>query len=519
MNTLLIGQASMTIREAILKSLDDLRGLSSSREIYKHIINNNYYSSNGKTFENTVNARLGDFIKDGDPGVRRIKSSSGFLYYLTKYEQALDFENIEQHPQTPINKTEKKERNKYPVKDTIENDSFTDDEGVENEDEELQPFDPEKISLDSKKFTMDGILRRFEQETIKLDPDFQRKEVWTDEKKSRLMESIMLKIPIPMFYVSADEKGVFSVVDGLQRLSTIRDFVLGKKFLATKFPKYKGDGLRLNKLEFWGNQYNNCNFNQLPTYLQNRILETEFTFTIINPGTPEDVKRNVFKRINTGGDPLTAMEIRHALYTGTSTDLLHILSEKDEFKNATGRSVKTNRMMDRELILRFLSFMIRDYHHYYRNNNMDAFLSDTMRIINIMPELNGREGMKLFKDEDEKKQVMIRDIATLEYAFILAMKRCPAIFGLHAFRKSYGEKRRTQINKSLFEVWSVLLGKLSEDEFIKLEKHKSDFLRQYYLMLEDNNFTFRISQDSWKYSGVQYRYSELTNLINKFIND
>ena len=296
-------------------------------------------------------------------------------------------------------------------------------QGVEEENEEFQPFDPEKISIDTKGVTMDTCLRQLEQGTIILNPDFQRNEVWTHEKKCRLIESLMLKIPIPMFYVSADEKGIFYVVDGLQRLSTIRSFVLGDKYLETRRPALKGEGFKLDDLEFWGKQYNDLNFNDLPINIQNRILETEFTFTIINPGTPEEVKRNIFKRINTGGAPLTPQEIRHALYIGESTKLLLRLSQLTVFLDATGNSVKANRMMDRELILRFLAFTVRSYTNYPKNGNMDTFLSDTMRIINIMPDMNGKEGAKIFKDEVSRDHVLIKEIPKLEAMFVKAMKK------------------------------------------------------------------------------------------------
>ncbi|HEX8016558.1 MAG TPA: DUF262 domain-containing protein, partial [Flavobacterium sp.] len=233
----------------------------------------------------------------------------------------------------------------FPSENIIENIQLS-DFGVEEEQEDSHPFDPEKISIDTKGITMDTCLRRLEQGTIILAPDFQRNEVWTNEQKCRLIESLMLKIPIPMFYVSADEKGVFSVVDGLQRLSTIRSFILGDEYLKTKDSNLKGQGFKLKYLEFWGDKYNDYTFNKLPINIQNRILETEFTFTIINPGTPEEVKRNVFKRINTGGAPLTSQEIRHALYTGQSTILLQELSHRTEFLVATNYSVSSDRMMD-----------------------------------------------------------------------------------------------------------------------------------------------------------------------------
>lgn len=389
-------------------------------------------------------------------------------------------------------------------------------QGVEDETEEFQPFDPEKISIDTKPITMDTCLRRLEQQTIILNPDFQRNEVWTMEKKCRLIESLMLKIPLPMFYVSADEKGVFFVVDGLQRLSTIRSFVLGDKFLERKDSRFKGEGFKLENLEFWGKQYNGCNFNDLPVNIQNRILETGFTFTIINPGTPEEVKRNIFKRINTGGEPLTPQEIRHALYIGQSTTLLLRLSNTKEFFNATDHSVKSNRMMDRELILRALAFNVRSYMNYPKNNDMDSFLSDTMRIINVMPTLNGKDGAKVFKEGLTKEQVLVNEIEVLEERFLKAMKRATIFFGEHAFRKSYPGKRRTPINKGLFEVWGNLLGRLSNAEFAMLLKNRNAFMRDYVELLESETFIWYISRDSLKFQSVKERYEKLRALLNKF---
>ncbi|MEA4821774.1 MAG: DUF262 domain-containing protein [Erysipelotrichales bacterium] len=400
-------------------------------------------------------------------------------------------------------------------------------QGVEEEIEEFKPYDTEKISIDTKPLSMDACLRRLEQGTIVLAPDFQRNEVWNIDKKSKLIESLMLKIPIPMFYVSADEKSTFSVVDGLQRLSTIRSFVLGDTYMKTRNPKDKGNGFRLQKLEFWGNKYDNKTFNELPIEIQNRISETQFTFTIINPGTPEEVKRNVFKRINTGGEPLTAQEIRNALYTGEATTLLKKLADKKEFKNTTEYSVKTVRMLDRELVLRALSFMVRPYTSYPKTGDMDRFLSDTMRIINIMPNFNSKESLKLFKEESTKKDgilkedILLNTTDELEALFIKGMQRSRTLLGKHTFRKSYGQNRRTPINKALLEVWTVLMSKLSDSEFDKLNRKqiKQNFSSEYNKLLDCNSFNFLISRDSLKYQSIQERHKLLFALINKYIND
>lgn len=151
--------------------------------------------------------------------------------------------------------------------------------------------------------------------------------MWTDVRKSQLIESILLEIPIPMFYVSSEEDGEWTVVDGLQRISAFRDFVLGINFVNSKKVKEEGAGMKLTGLEFL-KELEGKQMKDLPTKLYNRILEAEFSVTVINPGTPEEVKRNIFKRINTGGMPLSPQEIRNALYGGAVSGLLNEMAEK-----------------------------------------------------------------------------------------------------------------------------------------------------------------------------------------------
>ena len=392
--------------------------------------------------------------------------------------------------------------------------------GVEDEasyDESKQPFDPSSISIEKRVITMDAIIRRLEQKTIKLNPGFQRKEVWDEKRKCQLIESLLLCIPIPMFYVSADAQGGWTVVDGLQRLSTIRDFILGQDFLLNGDVSKKGHGFRLWGLEFCGSLLNGRNMAELPTLYANRIMETEFTFTVINPGTPEDVKRNIFKRINTGGMILSQQEIRNALYGGGCSALLNELAEMRCFKNATGWSVKSLRMEDKELVLRFVAFLIRDYRRYNKSVNPDTWLGDTMMIYNAMPSLDNRDIKKLVKEGNvaiEDITVMAKD-AIVE-SFEKAMTRGQELFGTHAFRKSIPGDRRAPINKSLFETWGVLLSKLSDDEFKKLCSNKQLLLNEYADYLDTNNFMIAISRDSMNKWSVNHRYTIVSGLINKY---
>ena len=386
----------------------------------------------------------------------------------------------------------------------------------DNEDEEMNdPFDPEEISIDTKTVPMETFLRRLLQGSIKLNPDFQRAEVWTAEKKSQLIESLMLRIPLPMFYVSADEKNNYTVVDGLQRLSTIRSFILGDQYLAERKEELRGEGFRLQQLEFW-KRYEGATFNDLPENLKNRIVEAEFQFTVINPGTPEEVRRNIFKRLNTGGEPLSSQEIRNALYIGPSTELLKQLALSASFTKATGGSIKTKRMEDKELILRFLGFLLRTYEGY-KTTNVDTYLSDTMIIINAMPTFESRE----FKKMTAKGKIRISDvwdwkISDIEHAFELAMVRAEQLFGQHTFRKSYGSNNRKPINKSLFETWGNLLLGLNDAAYAKLLSNKDTMMEDYVKLLNDNEFHNDISRDSMKQASVARRFNKILNLINTY---
>lgn len=402
--------------------------------------------------------------------------------------------------------------------------------GIENEsddtktvyaNDETDPFNPDEISIDTKPVTMETLLRRLEQKTIRLNPDFQRQEVWDDVRKSQLIESLLLKIPIPMFYVSSDEKANWTVVDGLQRISSFRDFILGENYMKDreKYKNEKGDGMRLTGLEFW-KTLNGKTMNELPSHLYNRILETVFTFTIVNPGTHEEVKRNIFKRLNTGGMPLSSQEIRNALYTGPSTKLLNELAETQAFKDATCNSIHVQRMEDRELVLRFLAFLVREPSTYIRTFNIDTWLSDTMIILNALPSLDSRELKKCV----QQRTVILSDIANINFdtirsQFALAMHRAEKLFGRHAFRKSTGDMRRSPINKSLFETWSVLLTELSEDEFENLCRNKDAMTGEYCKILENPDFEIAISRDSMRHGSVSRRFNELKMLIHKYIQN
>ena len=400
--------------------------------------------------------------------------------------------------------------------------------GLENEIDpeanelDINPFNPEDISIVTNQMAMDGLVRRFLQGSIVLNPDFQRNEVWDMKKRSQLIESLMLKIPLPMFYVQSDEDGILTVVDGLQRLSTIRDFVLGEDYLnlkkddGTRREELRGMGFKLKGLEFWSD-YEGKQFYQLPPKLQNRILEAQVQVTVIHPTTPEVVRRNIFKRINTGGIQLNSQEIRNAIYAGPATNLLNELSNIGSFNKVMGNSVNRLRMQDKELILRFLSFLIRDYKEYTRTVTADMWLGDTMIILNAMQDLSQIDYRRLSNwrsKEPIKVRTMTKD-RILQY-FDKAMKRNYEIFGEHAFRKSFAGQTKSPINRSLFETWAFIMGRYTDKEFERLMENRSAFMQEYEGVLNDSEFELAISRHAMNHPDLRRRFQTLIDLTDKY---
>ncbi|MCD6336992.1 MAG: DUF262 domain-containing protein [Candidatus Marinimicrobia bacterium] len=375
--------------------------------------------------------------------------------------------------------------------------------GVESEEYNPFPFDAEKISISDKRVPLQTIIRRLKQGTITAPPIQRGAGIWDDEQQSRLIESLMLKIPVPLFYVAEEEDINWKVVDGIQRITAINRYVVRQEF-------------KLSGLEFLC-ELEGCKFDNLPPKYQNRILETEFQFAIINPSTPQNVQRNVFKRLNTGGLPLTAQEIRHALYYGPSAELLAELARSKDFKEATAGSVNDSRMAGRELILRFFAFLIRGVDSYPKNEDMDDFLSGTMQIINLMPELPQRDLVKVFNADIDDIKIRYRTHDQLKIFFHLAMKRAKALFDDYAFRKAVPnqDRRRTPINKSLFETWSVLLSEMKDEEYqalLKKKKHLYSLLEAATYCYANDDLSKFISRDSHKYQGVIKRYKIFNDL-------
>jgi hypothetical protein len=353
---------------------------------------------------------------------------------------------------------------------------------------QAKPWDPSKIRIGTKPFSLRQVIDMIEDGDIDLAPDFQRLFVWKPLQKSRLIESILLGIPLPAFYFNQDPAGAMQVVDGVQRLTTIHRFAKKQDTLS---------GLEyLTNLE-------GKDFDGLDVVLRRRFQQTQIFVNIIEPQTPDDVKFDVFRRINTGGSPLTAQEIRHCMSRTRSRNLLKKLIGMPSFDDATDGVFRSERRMaDRELALRFCAFRsLPDLEDYRAFNSLDSFLLDFTRC------MDGVHGSKPALSDG--------DLDRLALDFDRAMQSACALFGNAAFRKfPTWAKRRGPINRALFESWAVALADYQPGQ---LAPHREAIFQAVRKRMEDYHYNAAISQGTGDHAKVQLRFSIPRDILKGFV--
>lgn len=338
------------------------------------------------------------------------------------------------------------------------------------------PYDVSKLRVASLQLSVFQVLRKIDRKEIVLNPDFQRAFVWDSIRQSRLIESVLIRIPLPAFYVDATGDESWAVVDGLQRLRTLFDF-------------WK-DKFELRGLQFL-REMEGMRFTELPARLRVQIEDnTQLQFYQLQPGTPPQAKFTIFSRLNTGGVTLTTQEIRHALFPGPGNDLLKQTAASPLFVEVTGGSVSSKRMEDREAVLRAYAFLVRGPQEY-KTAEFDAFLNDSIGILNSS------------STADREK---------LQARLFQSLEKARAIFGTHAFRKVYREgSRRLNFNKALFETWVYALDQHS----IEALRERRDVIRDEFvkLMNTDWHFNRSISYGTGSVASVRVRFSTIEKLL------
>lgn len=299
----------------------------------------------------------------------------------------------------------------------------------------IKPWDPKKIRITTQQFTLREIVEQIRDGDIDLSPDFQREYVWKERQRTRLVESILLGIPLPAFYFNQSESGSYQVVDGVQRLSTIKLFMDNRHQLAAADLEYLTD-------------LQNLTFGEFNPALVRRFRSTPIIVHVIEPQTPDEVKYDIFNRVNTLGSPLSAQEIRHAMSRERSRRFIGSLVEDDRFDRATefqywrrtsdGELVRdSGRMANRELALRFCAFRACSIEDYRLYPSLDAFLMDfTKRIDGV----------------SDRSAIGDDLLAKLAADFGNAMTAAGDVLRRAAFRRwPLSGERRGPINRAVFE--------------------------------------------------------------------
>ena len=311
------------------------------------------------------------------------------------------------------------------------------------------PLD-ELLIRDDRRAVQD-VLRRIDEGRYVMNPDFQRDFIWAEDKQSKLIESVIMRIPLPVFYTAEDQQGRMVVVDGLQRLSTFRNFVNNR--LRLRLPDREDLNGKL--------------FSDLPPKYQNRIEDCNLIFYIIDSRAPERARLDIFERVN-GGVPLTRQQMRNCLFMGAATSFLKHEANAGIFLEATGGSLNQKTMRDREFVNRFCAFQLLGLDKYH--GDMDAFLADCLIHMNKMPESRLKR-------------------LSVEHRRGLANNQ--QLFERHAFRKhSALQDRRSVINASLWDVMSTGLSRYSEE---RVESHADELCSALQDLLANEEFNDSIT--------------------------
>jgi uncharacterized protein with ParB-like and HNH nuclease domain len=350
---------------------------------------------------------------------------------------------------------------------------------------------------------------------IDLKPEYQRKDrIWPAKDRARLIESILLGLPLPAFYFAerankdpnASIDFDWVVIDGLQRTTTLIDFMQGEFALK-----------ELKQLP----QYETFKYKDLPRKEQRRIREYQIHGHLIQVSSDsEEMIREIFHRINTYGKNLSYQEIRSALYPGSASRYCKYFTSEDAFINGIPANVNPDRMLDIEFILRAISYLVLGYEKYVYKTN-DDFLCQAMKVLN-------EHKYQVSKPINCSDDIYIDIDSRLRRALITITK----IFGNGAYKKEENGK----LNKVLFELLVSTFAMMSNEQVNKINAlNNTDIIRdRLWAMIDEDEktsiweseiytaqkrgFDYSISNSTGKRVTVLYRFRSLVNMLNEVAN-
>lgn len=319
-----------------------------------------------------------------------------------------------------------------------------------------------KVFTDQGDPEIDSLHRKYKRGALVLQPDFQRGYVWDPKKASRLIESILLDIPLPVIYLSQGKDDKEYVIDGQQRLTSFFSFIDG---IFPDGKSFKLTGLNAF-LELEGKL-----FMELEQNFQDKIQYYKVRSITFRKESNEDLKFEVFERLNSGSVSLNDQELRNCIYRGNYNDLIKELAKEKLFKELLGMKGPDRRMRDVEFVLRFCAFYRNGYQNY--KPSMKKFLNREM---------------------EQNRKLDNMQIEELRSAFKAAVKHINSLLKENAFKRFYrGDKKKVhgywekkRLNASLFD---ILMDSMARIDSNRLYAHL-DAIREAFLDLMTGNEEF-----------------------------
>lgn len=349
-----------------------------------------------------------------------------------------------------------------------------------------------KIIWQAKDFSIREFLTMKNDGELILQPIYQRNFVATDLIASKLIESILLDVPIPVVYLAEEQDGSFSVIDGQQRLTSFLSFLEGK------FPDsrpFKLSGLKVLS------ELNRKLFVDLDSELQKKIRSTTIHSIIIKKESNPDIKFEIFERLNTGSTKLNEDEIRNTVYRGNYIELLAELSENTVFHSLVKKDNFKKRMIYRGMILRFFALSEKSY-------------------------INYKSSMKQFSNKElrDNRELSSNKLKEYKARFEHCLDLIKVVFGDMAFRRympgdngAPGKWGETQINMALYDVQMVGFVNYSKNDVLA----NADLIREGLLDLMINNQQFK-EQITWQTSDtdvLKKRFRTYMDMLDRIIGD
>lgn len=341
--------------------------------------------------------------------------------------------------------------------------------------------------------------RQWQSGFLKLSPDYQREFVWKPSQQMKLVESVMARIPLPVFYLSEESEEEMLVVDGQQRLTTLFAFMEGW------FPDPQHKTVIRSKTEPGGRLFllkdlrlmpelNEDTFASFGARRQRYFENTPLTCFIIQKGTADSVKYELFGRLNQGASPLNPQEMRNALDRGEGLHMVRALAaDGGLFREVAGRHRSYERRRADELVLRGLSFLWRSHEKSSYKGDLQSFLNESLKMLNRAAE-------------SEREH--------LRSSFLHALEVARTVFVDHAFQRFDPEKDQWagHVSGPLVEAQTAVLGRFFRDRLPNQEQ-ADRILRRFQELCRDPVFQDAILKATQTSRSFQYRMEHFEEIV------